>query len=201
MSIMVATIPLFNSQMAVEAYYLSSHNGEKMLGLKDNFLKMDDAFSHAGLDIVENIGIEPFTGGKRLFVPLSRMQLLSGLIENIKLDPDRLVCIVPAACASDDHAAACIQKLYENGYKIALEGMTDDSDAFALVYVEYVMLDYTETRFQEWYEHTKRLPSWTPIVFNIPDTDTYDRLKMDTHAFFTGSFYNRPITKSSTEPA
>ena len=53
MSILIAPIPLFDSNMEVKEYLLSSQSGEKLLGTRDNFLKMDEAFSHAGLDMVE----------------------------------------------------------------------------------------------------------------------------------------------------
>ena len=57
MSIMIVPEPLFDSNMAVEAYWLRAHDGKRLLGLQDNFFKMDDAFTNAGLDIVEKIGL------------------------------------------------------------------------------------------------------------------------------------------------
>ncbi|MBQ4347536.1 MAG: HDOD domain-containing protein, partial [Firmicutes bacterium] len=199
MSMMIVPIPHFNSEMAVEAYWLDSHNGKRMLGVKDNFHRMDDAFSHFGLEMVERIGIEPFTGGKPLFVPLSRMQLISGLMERSEILPEYLVCVIPAECVSETEAAQSIQKLYERGHKIALEGFPEEPGAFAMRYISYILLDYTSPDFRLCYEQVLLLPGIRPIICAIPDMKTFNMLKRDTVSYFTGSFYSRPITQSKAK--
>jgi hypothetical protein len=86
MNVFIVAIPLFDSDMAVEAYRLCSH-GEKVLGMENDYLRMNEAFTNPGLDIVEEIGIEAFAGGKPFFVELSRMQLMAGLPRNCGLAP------------------------------------------------------------------------------------------------------------------
>lgn len=200
MNIMIVPIPYFDSDMAVNAYWLGSHDGEKILGIKDNFLRMDDVFFHFGLDVVEQIGIEAFTGGKQLFVPLSRMQLFSGPMERAHLNREQIVCVLPAECINTPEAVAHIQTLKEQGYTLALEGFPITIDPAALAPFTYVCLDYTEPLFNSWYAQAARLPvPLRPVVRGIPDQVAFRILKGNPSALFTGSFYSRPLT-TKTKP-
>lgn len=194
MSMMIVPIPHFDSNLEVQAYWLESHDGKKMLGVKDNFHRLDSAFVHFGLDLVERIGIEPFTGGKRLFIPLSRMQLISGLMERTKFDREQLVCVVPSECVSDPTAAPCIQTLRESGCQVGLEDFPLQSDAPAMEHVGFIALDYTHPQFRAWYDQVSRMKGKRAIICNVPDMETFNALKNDSNAYFTGGFYTRPIT-------
>ena len=139
---LIAPLPHFNADMEVTSYWLDSQSGDKPLGVKDNFHRLDEAFSHAGLEAVERIGIEPFTGGTPLFVPLSRMQLLSGLIERSTLPPEQVVVNVAAEDITDLEAANALQTLKNRGHKIAVTGMPDLVNTPALPLIDFIELTF-----------------------------------------------------------
>lgn len=200
MSIMIVPEPLFDSNMAVEAYWLRAHDGKKILGLKDNFFKMDDAFTNAGLDIVEKIGLEPFIGDKILFVDLTRTQLMIGIPMNMKLDGGKLVCIVPAELASDEEAAEHIRILGAHGYRIALDGVPENADPGALKYVEFILLDYKHPQFPILHAKVKsEMENKRAVIFNVPHTGAFNNLKQNTDTYFAGGFYSQPITSGGTD--
>ena len=106
MSMLIVPEPLFDQEMAVDAYWLRSHDGTKMLGLKDDYRAMDEAFIHRGLNLVERIGFEPFTGGKPLFVNVTKIQLITGVLNNFDLTHEHLIPVVSAQLAADAEAVA-----------------------------------------------------------------------------------------------
>lgn len=200
MSMMIVPIPLFDSEMAVESYWLEAHDGKKFLGVKDNFQRMDDAFFHYGLEMVERIGIESFTGGKRLFVPLSQMQLLSGLIERASLDRELVVCVLPADCILDANAARQIQILHKLGYQICLDGVPPKAGSLVMRYVSYLSLDHQDPLFNNLYAQARKEREEIQfIIRNIPDAAGFRVLKNNPRAYFTGGFYSRPITSKTKD--
>lgn len=199
MDMMIVPIPYFDSDMTVKAYWLDYRDGSKMLGVKDNFQRMDDAFYHLGLELVECLGIEAFTGGKPLFAPLSRMQLISGLIERAHIDKELLVVAVPAECVCENDTAQAIQRLREDGFQIAIIGEPSQPDSPAMRYVNYAILRYTDAQFERRYDLLNRLYGKRAIIYNIPDMKAFDTLKKDTNAYFAGTFYGRPITKKTKD--
>lgn len=200
MSMMIVPIPLFDADMAVEAYWLYSQDASRMLGVKDNFLRMDGAFSHPALETVERIGLEPFAGSKRLFVPISTMQLMSGLLDKCTVGPKHLVCVLSPGCLRDEQAVQEIYALYGAGYQIALMGYPEEkADSPAMGCVEYIILDYGHPHFARDYVNTRRLADTMPVIYNVPDMNAYQVLKSDSRGYYTGGFYSRPVTSTSGE--
>lgn len=198
MNMMIVPIPYFDAEMAVEAYWLASYDSERMLGVKDNFQRMDDAFFHFGLDMVERIGIESFARDKLLFVPLTRMQLLSGSMERAVLDQKQVVCVIPAECVTESAAAEHFQALRALGYHLAMDGLPSGADAATLRQFGFLCLDHTDPSFNSWYAQADFLPgSPRPVVCNIPDQIAFRVLKGNARALFTGSFYSRPLTRKT----
>lgn len=198
MSMMIVAEPLFDRNMAVEAYRLRSHDGSKMLGIKDNYRKMDEAFSHPGLDIVEKIGLEAFTGNKLLFADLSPMQILTGLPANLRIDVDSLVCTVNAADAAKVDICRRLCDLGDQGYAIALVGYPEELSAQLRPYIRYVLLDSTLPNF--FIDHGKvmrQLRSARTVICNVPSMEKFESLRRDTRAYFSGAFYGRPLTKNN----
>lgn len=198
MSMLIVPEPLFDSDMAVEAYRLCYHDGSKIFNV-GSLGVVDDIFSNPGLDIVEKIGIEPFTGGKLLFVNLSHMQLMAGSPLNLKIDPSHMVCIVPAALLTHQEDVSVLHKLLDNGYTLAIDGLPAEQTPL-MEYVQYIALDYRNSQFSDLYYHFKMTyPKIRAVIYNIPNMQVFSELKKDTTAYFTGNFYKQPITKGKSQ--
>jgi len=200
MNMLIVPTPLFDSKMAVEAYRLCSHDGEKVLGIKNDFRRMNEAFSNPGLDVVEQIGIEPFTGDKLLFADISRMQLMTGLPLNMRIEPERLVCVIPSELASDAEAVSCVKKIRESGYQIAMDGFPANTGAPMIQYLSFIMLDCSHPQFYYWFDQVyKRMRQLKTVICNIPDMESFAVLKKEHGAYFTGDFYSQPVTEGQQQ--
>ena len=60
-------------------------------------------------------------------------------------------------------------------------------------YVDYIVLDYIQPRFRGQFNEVCRMHGKRAVVRNVPDMDTFDDLKRNSDALFTGQFYKRPI--------
>ncbi len=196
MNVFIVAIPLFDSNMAVQAYQLCAH-GEKVLGMDDDHVYTNEALSNPGLDIVEQIGIEAFADDKPLFLELSRLQLMAGVPIDSPLGPDRIVCVIPVSFISDREMTTKVHVLKEYGYIIAIDGYPEDPDAPMLEYASYIILDYTDPLFFQRYNGFYRTIRGTkPVISNIPSMEAYKQINYDEKALFSGSFYSQPITQA-----
>ncbi|MDL2225788.1 hypothetical protein LJC20_06300, partial [Eubacteriales bacterium OttesenSCG-928-M02] len=192
----VVAIPLFDGKMAVGAYRLLDHSGEKLFGLTDDHLQMSDAWQAPSLQLLEQVGIEPFTGGMRLYVDINQYQLLLGYPKNMRIPADQLVCVLPSNIPTDDAVVDRVKDLWELGYGIALDGPIEkERDNPILQMANSLMLDRRNHRFNEnlqnilQYRNAKNF-----VIYNVPDMETYRQLSTFSNALFAGSFYNQPIT-------
>jgi len=194
----IVAIPLFNSQMAVEAYWLCSRRGQKILGMLEDHRNMEDTLSYPGLELVESIGVEPFTGGCPLIVEVNEYQLLMGAPENHDIPPDKLICMLSADINISEVLLTRCRKIKENGYAIAVDGLIDVREKAALFdLVDCVNIDldvYGIDRAMMMAKIIKKVNK-RMIISQVPDTDTYNKLSDLPATLFTGGFYSKPVTK------
>ena len=202
MKAFIVAIPLFDSSMAVKAYRLCDRSGERALGIQNDFRRMTEALITPGLAVVEKIGIEPFAMDNPLFVNLNRYQLLVGKPSDIKIPPSKLVCVLPGNISTDARIKEKCGRLKSLHYKLAMEGLPEDVEENPLIpMLDYLILDYMNPRFSsDYFTARTELSSLTLIFYNVPDTESYQRLvSRNQKGMFTGAFYSSPITEGKTD--
>lgn len=201
MKLFVVAVPLFSSKMSVEAYCLCFQSGDRLLGTLDDYTSLSNAMNSPGLDLVSNVGIDPFTGGKPLFVDINQFQLLSRLPHNIWIPPHLLVCVLGPDVAEDSIFHAGIRELAEAGFPIALKGLKySEKTDLLFTLAKYVMIDINSEDFKETLlgACTKN-PDMRVVFTDIRDLPTFERIKEAPRALFQGQFYTQPITKGNRE--
>ena len=197
MNVFVVAIPLFDYSMTVNAYQLCDHSGDKMLGLGNDFRRMNEALTSPGLDLVREVGLEPFTGDKPLFAAINRYQLFTGMPASMGFAPDSVISILPSEIAEDPDVIAKCHELHEQGYSFALDSFPKKGEESAILpYINFILLEYGNDHFYNWYKMiNSRMRRVQCVITNIPDTDTFKMLgKSDKSSLFTGDFYSQPIT-------
>lgn len=202
MKLFIVAVPLFDKDMAVKAYRLNDRGGDRVIGIQNDFRRMTEAFDSPGLDLLEQIGIEPFAGDKPLFADLNIYQLMVGRPANIRIDPLKLVCVLPGDITVNDTIIEKCRALREKGYRLAFEGLPEEVVEHPLApIVDFLILDYLATSFTSSHFYARTYwPDVNLVVSNIPDTESYDRLVVrNPGGLFTGGFYSRPITEGISE--
>jgi len=202
MKTLIVAIPYFNSDMAVEAYRLCSRGGEKLLGMMDDYISPWDAVLSPGLDLVKSLGVEPLSGESPLYVDINEYHLLMGVPLTLGISPEKLVCVLPNNVKPDDPVLNKCRELREQGFSIAVDGFLDGHSANPLFeLVDCIIVDtYDYQADAKFINVIKGLSKVKRVVLaNIPDMEKFNKLVGIPNTFYSGNFYNQPITKGKTE--
>ncbi|MDL2218412.1 HDOD domain-containing protein [Christensenellaceae bacterium OttesenSCG-928-M15] len=198
MKTFIAAIPLFDSVMKVEAYYLCDKTSDRLLGTAHDFQAMGEALLTRGLDLVDEVGIDAFTGGMPLFVELNQFQLLMDVPTNKNIEADKLVCVLPENIARDAAIVSKCENLKSRGYKLAQKmGKLEAGRDKLYSLMDFILVSYKNIGSPTWLR--KMAYEKRAVVEEIPDAETYERLAVVPNTYFSGTFYSRPITKGATQ--
>ena len=201
MKFFISAIPFFDSEMAVHAYLMMTRDGNKLLGAADDFRMLSGELLAPALDLVKDIGIEPFAGEYDFFVELSKFQLLIGIPLNINLPPEKLVCVIDRDTLSDNAAYAKMGILKRNGYRLALSRLPEAiSLETAASFFDYILLSCTSDTFAADVKAFRPyLLSTRLVITDVPDMETYTKLAGVRNVLLSGNFYSQPITRGTVE--
>ena len=198
----ISAIPFFDTEMAVRAYRMMTRDGDKLLGAAEDFRMLGGELLAPALEFVKDIGIEPFAGRYDFFVGISKFQLLVGMPLNMKIPPEKLVCVIDNEALSDNAAYVKMGILKRKGYRLALEGLpgTHLSMDTAVKVFDYFLLSCTAPGFSDDFKTIRPYIFKTRLVItDIPDMAQYKKFAGARNVLLSGSFYSQPITKGLTE--
>ena len=202
MKTLIVATPLFDSNMAVEAYRLKSRSGQKLVGMMDDYITPWDAVLSPGLDLVKTLGVEPLTGGSPLFVDINEYHLLMRVPISLGIAPELLVCVLSNKTKPDEAVLARCSELKELGFRIAVDGLLDGHSKNPLFeFIDCFNIDIRDYASDKaLIEPVKALAKVKQIVLtNIPNMDRFNALSGIPNTLFSGDFFNQPITKGKSE--
>jgi len=201
MKTFITAVPLFNADMSVEAYHLCTRDGYKLFGSITDHREIGYSLHSPALDLLDAVGIEPFAGDKLLFADFNQYMLLTDRPIKMGLEAGKLVCVLTADTPDDKAVVEKCQSLKDKGYRLTFAGCPKQpADNRLLALSDYLMLDYKSESFAADlkalvpYLRGKRL-----VIDNVPDMDTFNKVKSVGSVLLTGSFYSQPITKGISE--
>ena len=202
MPALIVAIPLFDNKMTVKAYKMCDHNTDIALDIRDDFRGRSQIYYRPGLETIQKVGLEPFSGELPLFVDINRFHILTGMFINKNIPADKLILTIQGSILIDDKLLKGLFTLKELGYCIALEGYPASGGLAnpVIKYIDHIILDYRDKKFREHFREVKaKLTDTQIIIFNIPDMDIYRDYSTNKNALFTGGFYTHPITDTGEE--
>ena len=203
MRVFIAAIPLFDENMAVQAYRLCDRSGDNTMGINSGFRGMGQAFQSPGLSLVEKVGIEPFAGDKPLLAEINKVQLLTGMPIGMKIEPSRLVCLFPGDMPVEADVWDRCEALRYAGYMMAFNGFPTGGTKNPLIrFASYIILHYGDKKLEERYNILAlHAPHTKVIISGIPDTTAHKKMMSQYQGLYSGKFYNEPITAGETDIA
>ena len=201
MSALIVVIPLFDSTMTVKAYRLCDHNSEMALDIKGDFRGKSQIYYMPGLELVQKLGLETFSGDKPIFVDANRFHILNSMFANKSISPDKLILTLPASLDVDAKLLLGIEHLKGLGYSIAIDGYPKSGlDSQLITFADHIFLSFRDKKFVEQiYEAKKELKKIQLIISDLPNMEAYHKYTSNKRAFFTGEFYNHPVTSGHSE--
>ncbi len=186
--VLMARQPIFDNEVGVVAYELlfrQSENNEARVTDGDSATSelLINAFTHFNIDDV--------VGNKRAYVNFTR-KLLD---EPIPFDKRRFVIEVLEGVAIDAELVACVRRLVDEGYTIALDDFIMQPGAEPLLELaDIVKIDVLQYSDEELGECVKRLAPYnlTLLAEKVETHEMYDRCRALGFEFFQGYFLSRP---------
>ena len=201
MRFFISSIPMFDANMAVQAYRMMTRSGDKLMGAAEDFRMLGGELLAPALECVKDIGVEPFAGGRDFFVDITKYQLLVGMPLNMKIPPDNFVCIINKDSLLDNAVYSKLGILQRNKYRMAIEGLTDviSKETMAKVF-DYILLSYESPSFiSDLKELQPYFEKITLIITDVPDRAAFERFSGTRGVLLCGEFHNQPITEGISE--
>ncbi len=197
----IAAVPIFDSDMSVAAYRMNTQNGNKFFGMANDYTAMNDAMNSIGMEILTQIGVEPFTGGKPVFVDCNEFHIVTGLPRRCGVSPELLVCVIPKDTQADNMVVRQCQALKNAGYSIALNNIPFGSESkWLYVLADYVLIDSQSPNVSKAIYNARLSNRRMKIVLTgIPNQAAFEKLKSVPFCLFEGNFYSAPVTRGSKD--
>ena len=198
MKLLIIPKPVMNRELAVESYCF-------------RFIKADDYFNlhrkgfYDGtivspcIDVLEMVGLESFTNGLPIFVPITNLTLLTNVEQQFLQPPNKVIFLLNEKTLPESHYIEHIKKLKKLGYCIALDNISDYKkmkpiiELCDFIFISCANSDYTKVLDMLNREYTHL----SYVATDVNDMELFEQIKNDRFNLFEGKFYCVPITKGN----
>jgi len=203
MSVFVAAVPIFDSSMTVEAYKISAHNSD-WLAVDNQQQAFGEMLATPALDLLEEVGINPFAAKKPLLVDVNQYQLLMDIPLNRKLDVSRMICIVDQEVPTDEAILEKCRAIKKAGGRLAYSsprGIIAKNELTSMM--DYYIVEHPNVNMTAMRETIRQMSrNQYLIVERVSDMAAFLRYGNLFHTLYCGEFYSQLITmiKSKISP-
>jgi len=197
MKMFVTAVPLFCADMSVKAYQLRYQDSSKLFGIMDDHTMLDGIMNSPGLDILNSVGIEPFTGGEPIFFPVNPYMVLSGFAQDCKIPAEHMVLVISRDMPLKEAYFQKTHELKKAGFKLAIPEM-EITHLASLLYnmADYVIVSVKDPSCLEKLGRIRTKYPYIKVVFqNVDSNAAFESLQIIGDSLFEGTFYKTPITQ------
>ena len=204
---LLTLIPLFDENMTVSAYSIFSQKHNYFLNpMLQGTGQNDGAVRVAGLELIQNIGIETLADGKEIFVPVTNMSIFSDVENQCSAPPERIVFLLDNTIPPIEMYINRLKQLREMGYKLAIRKLSVaefENYREVLALMDYVLLNNRKIAIDKAKIYFGKLyPNAKLCAGNISEMETFENLKEDGgYSLYEGRFYRMPLTKGDNKIA
>ena len=203
MKIFFIPVPIFDEDMAVMAYYFRYQHGDNPIIFDQKLThQFDGKIASQLFDLLDEIGIEPFTLGRPIFVPVSNINLLSGFSRKGVLGPkpDQIILRLDETVTEEDIYIDAIKKAKDEGYKIALKLPKNVNDYRVILGLcDYIVVDQKTANKKEAMQLIKGYPNAKSVATHVDSYNLFNLANASGYDMFEGKFYSIPVPMGQTE--
>jgi EAL and modified HD-GYP domain-containing signal transduction protein len=201
---LVVPVPLFSEENAVEAYMFRYSKGNDLLSAAKDGIQFDGAMHSPLLKMIKTVGLDALTMGKRIFVPVSRLMLMTELEKVCGEPPDKIIFLIDGNVKGDATNAGNIKRLKELGYSFGICGI-DNIAAYIpilglcdfIFYDQRVFGDPKQVALRNRIE--EKFPHLSRVYTNINSIETFQSARKKFKGLYEGSFYRMPFTEGDNQ--
>jgi EAL and modified HD-GYP domain-containing signal transduction protein len=202
--LLVVPVPLFSEDNAVEAYMFRYSKGNDLLSAAKEGIHFDGAMHSPLLSMMRVVGLDALTMGKRIFVPVSRLMLMTRLEDVCEEPPEKIIFLIDGKVKGDATNVGNIRRLKELGYRFAICGINNIA-AYAQIIALCDFIFYDHRVFGDPGQVTlrdqvaERRPNINCVYTNINSMDIFQGARKKYKGLYEGSFYRMPFTKGDNK--
>jgi EAL and modified HD-GYP domain-containing signal transduction protein len=202
--LLVVPVPLFSEENTVEAYLFRYSKGNDLLSAAKEGIHFDGAMHSPLLKMIHTVGLEALTMGKRIFVPVSRLMLMTELEKVCGEAPDKIVFLIDGTVKGDTTNAGNIKRLKELGYRFGICKI-DNIAAYMPILGLCDFIFYDQRIFSDPKQVTLRsrieekFPHLSRVYTNINSMETFQSARKKFKGLYEGSFYRMPFAEGDNQ--
>lgn len=196
-------VPLYDKKMAVDSYLFRYQSGNDLFSTAQATNIFDGASRSPALEMVNAIGLDAFTLGKSLFIPISYIALLSSLDVQCQQPPDRVIFLLEEPPPPEEPYLSKMLQLQEKGYQFAVRNLTQPNRYHELLTrSNYYFLSQRNDKTIEASERIlfllkRHYPNLQFVATNIHSQEVLDSLHKKGFALYESKFYRVPVTQGA----
>jgi len=202
LDILIIPVPFFDKEMAVSGYFFQFQEGNSLLRANQAEREFDGAALSPLLATLNVAGIDAFTMGLPIFVPINGISLLANLADQCKVPPEKVIFVISPDVKPEEPYISAISGLKKLGFRFAMQDIPR-VDLYGPVanLCDFAFFSYKLMHRVEWqvmyalvrkdYKHLK------VAITDIDTQEHFEELKKQDTTLFEGRFYRMPITKGA----
>ncbi|MCL2387718.1 MAG: HDOD domain-containing protein [Defluviitaleaceae bacterium] len=205
MNLLIVPKPLFTDKMHVEGYYMAAQYGNAILeSTKSN--PLDRAMDSPFIDFMNEVGLEALTQNKPIFLPITKIQLVTELDKDITEEPSNIVFLLEDKLIMDDLVVERCQHFKELGFKFAAYFKGKMEELLQLKpYLDYIFLKVPLTKLVEYsFAVQREYPMSIIVATEISEKPVFDQIVLHRDSkidLFDGAFYKVHIPTNAKQNA
>lgn len=121
----IVAVPLYNKDMEVTAYMLRDFKENVLFSTSQAINVFDGASQSESMEILNNMGLDAFTMGKQIFIPIREILLMGNLQLQCKIPPEKVIFVIEEPISNEQLYLPLIQSLCEKGFRFSANYQID----------------------------------------------------------------------------
>ncbi|MCL2017065.1 MAG: HDOD domain-containing protein [Defluviitaleaceae bacterium] len=198
MKLLIVPKPVLSSDLAVMSYCFRYQRGGEYLADQYQARLLDGIVNLPCLTVLEDVGLDGFTNGEPLFVPINHFTLLADVTRQCSQPPEKIIFLLDSHIPVEPLFIDCITKLKDLGFRFAVEDVKNyDTMKPIIELCDFIFISFkynTEQSGTPYQAVMKKFPKLTFIASEVNDIEVFKKIRNVGFSFFEGRFYNLPLT-------
>ena len=202
MKLLIVTKPMLSNSMEIMYYCFRYQRADEYLDTQPARM-YDSVINLPCLKLLDDVGLNGFTNGHILFVPINKFTLLSDVSLQCSQPPEKIVFLLDDDMQPEEMYLECIRKLRESGFRFAIEQVKDyDMMRPVIELCDFILISFKRNRdgLGEYQHASLQYKKHIYIATNVDSMETFYRIRASAFSCFEGSFYRLPIPAKSNNP-
>jgi len=198
MKLFIVPVPILNRDMEVMAYMFRYQAADRPMISGQSSYSFDGTIDSPVIEILNQVGLQAFTNGKPIFVPITNVALLTDLENQCEAPAEKVVFTLSKSVSSDDTVLHRIKYFKEKGYRFAIQNINNHnigSFGALLPEIDFLLVEsqHLEPRILQLVKNNN--PKLKFVACDVDSNELYEQLEPTVYDYFEGPFYRLPVTK------